>query len=284
MITYFKSKSIHILFISLVLVSVQLMSLSLRFPELPLYGWKATEIILSPGQKLFSEVFQTSDFLWKRYVWLQDTSLERELLSLQVKELKSKNAMLEEIRNENGQLRNILSFKKSSDKEGVVANVIGRDPSAWLMSITVDKGTTHGVDVGMPVGNGVGVVGRIVAVSSNTSSVLLINDPTSSIGAMLQTSRATGLLEGWLKQDNLRLNYIESLKEDSISKGDRVITSGLDGVFPKGLLLGEVSEVREIPGELFKEVLVRPAVDLSVLETVVVLPSIMNLRKEEEAK
>ena len=284
MITYFKSRSIHILFVSLILISIQLMSFSLRFPAFPMYGWKTTEIILSPGQKLFSEVFQTSDFLWRRYVWLQDTSLERELLSLQVSELKTKNARLEEMGNENDQLRNILSFKRSADQEGIVANVIGRDPSAWLMSITIDSGTANGVSLGMPVSNGVGVVGRIIAVSSNTSSVLLINDPTSSIGAMLQTSRATGLLEGWLKNDNLKLNYIESLKEDSISKGERVITSGLDSVFPKGLLLGEVSEVREIPGQLFKEVLVRPAVDLAIIETVLVLPSVINEEKVEGTK
>ena len=95
------------------------------------------------------------------------------------------------MKNENAQLRNILSFKKAVNQEGLVANVIGRDPSAWLMSITLDIGSNDGVMIGMPVTNGVGVVGRIVAVSTSTSSVLLINDPTSSIGAMLQTSRAT---------------------------------------------------------------------------------------------
>jgi rod shape-determining protein MreC len=274
MITYFKSKTVHVVFIGLLVASVQLMSLSLRFPAFPRFGWRATDLVLSPFQKLFNEVFQTSDFVFRRYVWLQDTSLEREMLAMQIRELESKNANLEEVKNENAQLRNILSFKKAVNQEGLVANVIGRDPSAWLMSITLDIGSNDGVMIGMPVTNGVGVVGRIVAVSTSTSSVLLINDPTSSIGAMLQTSRATGLLEGWLKNDNLKLNYVESLKEDSITKGERVITSGMDGVFPKGLFLGEVSEVREISGELFKEVLVRPAVDLTVLETVLVLPKV----------
>ncbi len=282
MITYFKSRSLHLVFLVLFFVSVQLMSFSLRFPSFPMYVWNATEYILSPGQKLFSEVFKTSDFVWRRYVWLQDTSLERELLALQVQELKIKNANLEELGNENSQLRDILLFKKAEGTEGIVANVIGRDPSAWLMNITINIGSNDGVGLGMPVTNGIGVVGRIVAVSKNSSSVLLINDPTSSIGAMLQTSRTTGLLEGWLKKDNLRLNYIESLKEDSIAKGEKVMTSGLDGVFPKGLYLGEVSEVHEIPGELFKEVLVRPAVDLVTVETVFVLPSFINIDKPEE--
>ena len=80
---------------------------------------------------------------------------------MQIKELQSKNASLEETKNENSHLRSILSFKKSINQDGLVANVIGRDPSAWLMSITLDIGSDQGVIMGMPVTNGVGVVGRI---------------------------------------------------------------------------------------------------------------------------
>jgi rod shape-determining protein MreC len=272
MLQQFKSRSYFLSVAGLLAVSIQLTSLSIKYPELPSAGWSLVERFILPLRKLNHEFFETGSYVWEHYIALQNIALEREVLSLQIDELKKKNIVLTELEHENERLRSILNYRKSDTHEGIVASVIGRDPSNWLKTLTINKGSNHGIRPGMPVMSGEGVVGQTASVGSKSTTILLLNDSASSVGAMLQNDRSVGMAEGIFKSDLLRLNYVENIQGEILTVGENVITSGLDGVFPKGLLIGTVSEVSE-GGSLFRDITVVPSVDLRRIETVVVLSS-----------
>lgn len=264
-------------------VSIQLMSISVKNPDIPASGWNLLSRIIYPIQKMTHEVFETSDHIWNRYIWLQHVALERDVLLLQIKELQERNSTLSELAHENERLRSLLHYSDSNTHSGVVASVIGKDPSNWLMTLTIDKGSNHGIRTGLPVVSGEGVVGQVASVGNKSATVLLLNDAASSAGAMLQKSRTVGVIEGVFNTNDLRLNYIDNIQEESIPLGERIITSGMDQVFPKGLLLGSVKSVSENSGSLFKDIVVQPAADLKKIELVtVLLPKDELLLKEAE--
>jgi rod shape-determining protein MreC len=237
----------------------------------PQAGWSLLAKIVYPIQKITHEVFETGSFVWNRYIWLQHVALERDILQLQIKELEERNSVLSELTHENERLRSLLNYTDSNVYTGVVASVIGKDPSNWLMTISVDKGSNDGIKVGLPVVSGNGVVGQIAAVSPKSSIVLLINDTASSIGAMLQKNRSVGVIEGLFNSNELKLSYIENIQEESFSIGERVITSGMDDIFPKGLVIGDVKEVSHADGSLFIDIRVLPSVNLKKIELVTIL-------------
>lgn len=256
--------------LALVALSVQLMSVCSRNPQIAGMGWGLLQRAIYPAQKFIHEIYETGQYVWNRYLWLQDVALEKEMLTLQVDELEEEVSRLIETRNENERLRGLLQYRRSKGYRGVVASVIGKDPSNWLMTLTVDKGSDDGLSPGLPVVSGRGVVGQVAAVSPTSSTVLLIADSASSIGAMLQDERAAGLVEGVFRSDLLRLTYVENLR-DEIRSGERVITSGMDGVFPKGLLIGVVKDVSEDRSGLFRDITVKPSVDFRKIESVSIL-------------
>jgi rod shape-determining protein MreC len=271
MLQYFSRHSYTLSIGLLIAVSIQLMSVSVRNPELPASGWGLLARILYPVQKLTHEVFETADFIWNRYIWLQHVALERDILLLQLGELQERNSTLSELAHENERLRSLLNYSDMTSHESIVASVIGRDPSNWLMTLTIDKGSDHGIRTGLPVVSGDGVVGQVASVGAQSATVLMINDTASGVGAMLQNSRAIGVIEGVFKSNEVSLGYIENIQEEVVGVGERVITSGMDGVFPKGLLIGEVKSISDNPGSLFRDILVQPAANLKKIELVTVL-------------
>ncbi len=271
MLHYFSRHSYILSVVILLGISLQLMSLSVKNPAAAASGWSLLSRIIYPLQKMTHEVFETSYFVWNRYIWLQHVALERDVLFLQVKELEERNSILSELAHENERLRSLLNYTDSNTHTGVVASVIGKDPSNWLMTLSIDKGSRHGIRTGLPVVSGDGVVGQVASVAPESSIVLLINDTASSVGAMLQTSRSVGVVEGIFNSNVLKLSYIENLPEETIPVGERIITSGMDEIFPKGLLVGEVKNLSENSGSLFRDITVQPAVDLKRIELVTVL-------------
>ncbi len=271
MVSKLRKHSSLFLIIAYSFISFQLMSLSLRKPEIPKLGWSLLENIFSPIRKSIYEISQTSDYVWKRYVWLKDVSLQKDVLEIQLKELKSKNLSLTELEYENKSLRTILDFTEKSNSKGIVSQVISKEPSNWLMTLTINKGSKDGIKEFLPVTDGIGIVGKIAAVAETTSTVLLATDTSSSIGVLLQNSRLTGLAEGTLKKDLLELNYIDTSSGIAISKGEKVLTSGMDGIFKKGYLVGEIVEVGNKIDGLFQKILVKPVVDFSTIENVFII-------------
>jgi rod shape-determining protein MreC len=179
------------------------------------------------------------------------------------------NVRLREAEIENATLREQLGFKEANpDFRLVAAEVIGRDPSNFLEYILIDRGSSDGITANMPVVTSQGLVGRIVEVYPRSSRVLLITDPSSSVNALIQSSRATGVVQGQT-DGSLVMRYIQQGEE--VKVGDLVLTSGLGGHFPKRLIVGQVTSVRQRDVEPFQEAEVKPTVQFNHLEIVLII-------------
>lgn len=168
----------------------------------------------------------------------------------------------------NARLRKLLDFKENSDIPSVSAVIVGKDPSLWFRTVIIDRGSSDGIQKGMPVVTGDGIVGQIFRVSPNYSKVLLAITPSSAIDVILQKSRVRGILKGTGSQ-SYRLEYI--LKTVDVEEGDHVITAGYGGIFPTGLSVGTVSKVIRKKRGMFQEIEVSPAVDYLSLEELLVI-------------
>jgi rod shape-determining protein MreC len=175
---------------------------------------------------------------------------------------------LRELSQENVRLKNLLNFKQKSPLHLLSARVIGRSIDSWSSSVIIDKGRYNGIKSGMVVISPKGLVGSVVESIDNTSKVLLINDPNQGIFCIVQRSRQEGLVSGTLGS-NLIMRYLPD--ESQIAVGDVIITSELSQVYPKGLLVGRVVSIgREFSG-LNCYALVKPVVDLTSIEEVLVI-------------
>lgn len=183
--------------------------------------------------------------------------------------LLAENIKLREVQQENEILKKELGFYQANpDFKLIAAQVIGRDPTNLLQAITLDKGEKDGIKKDMPVVSSGFLVGKISQTTWNTSKAFLITNPTSVINAMIQGSRATGNVRGQLGF-GLVLEYVP--QDIKINPGDKVITSGLGGGFPKGLLIGEVEQVIARQSEIFQSASLRPLVDFTKLEMVFII-------------
>ena len=169
---------------------------------------------------------------------------------------------------ENRKLKRLLKIKRKVNYAQIGAEIIGYNPSKWGQSIIINRGKIDNIKVGDPVISHEGVVGQVINVSPNTSKVLILIDRTSAIDVFLQQSRARGVIIGG-GNELCQLKYI--LKNNDTKIGDKVLTSGLDGIFPKGLLVGHVADLSPIPSGLFDTIKVMPIVDFTKLEFVTVL-------------
>lgn len=150
------------------------------------------------------------------------------------------------------------------------ARVLGQDPTTLLNYIVIDQGKAENVAVGMPVITPAGLVGRISEVGEHWSRVLLITDPSSSVNAVVQSTRATGIIQGQGQGNDLLVMRYLPLGE-AVKEGDLILTSGIGGAFPKRLVIGQVVQVNQRPTDLFTEAIIRPSADMSRLEYVLVM-------------
>jgi len=202
-------------------------------------------------------------------------SLQRRLTELEriVESLSVENLRLQEVERENQRLRELLQFaetRPSFELQGgqIIARVIGKNATNFLNVAMIDLGARHGIRVGMPVVNEQGLVGRISEVTSTTSKVLLITDPSSTVNAILQSSRLTGVISGRPGSHPV-IGFLPQGTE--IGVGEVVLTSGMGGTFPKGIHIGQVVEVRQRDVNVFQEAVVRPTVNFGQLEEVMVV-------------
>jgi len=224
--------------------------------------------ITAPFQKLIKQTTKSTEELWLNYFRLVDVHQENTQLKNEIHELKIANSRYRELLATQERIEELLQFKQTINRPVLAAQVIGLDPTGWFKSVIIDKGKWAGLRLDMPVVNAFGVVGRIVSVSSNYAKVLLIIDQNSAVDCLVQRSRDRGMLKG-LMSEICKLDYVA--KSNDITMGDIVVTSGLGGVFPKGLPVGRILDVKEISGELFKDIKIRTAVDFSKLEEVLVI-------------
>lgn len=205
------------------------------------------------------------------FLWASDLGVSRselETLRKQNGQLRALNAQLEEAKLENDRLRALVGLAQSGQMKSLAAHVIARPVDSWEGVVTIDRGTADGVQPLMPVVGPAGLLGQTVDVTAHTARVRLITDQQSGVAAMLQKTRATGIIRGSL-EGNLTLRFVS--KNTTITPGDVVITSGLGGVYPKGLIIGNVAEVKRTPSDLYPYILVDPSAQLEGIEEVLVL-------------
>jgi rod shape-determining protein MreC len=200
------------------------------------------------------------------YALLVRTERENKRLANELGALRLENQITNELLSENGRLREALAFKKLNPPASVAAQVIGRDASPSSSTVTVNKGSLAGLDRDLAVITPDGVVGRVQAVLPGTARVQLLTDPGSTIAVRVQRNREEGLLEG--KLDRCALKYVSFYID--IQEGDLLVTSGLDGVYPKGLPVAKVTKVRKHEASSFQTVYADPVVRISRLEEVLV--------------
>lgn len=180
-------------------------------------------------------------------------------------------SQMEEYKQEAQRLQKLLDLKDTYQIEGTGARVIGRSSEAWSQTVIINKGSDDGVSTGQTVMGTSGVVGQIVSTSSHTATVRLLTDPQSGVAAMVQSSRAEGILRGSL----VGLLYLEDLDADAeVNVGDVVVTSGLGGSYARGLIIGTVVKVDAQQGDTSRRAVVSPNDAISTLEDVLVVSSV----------
>jgi rod shape-determining protein MreC len=224
--------------------------------------------IIAPLQEFIKKTANTTENLWLKYFGLVNTHEENIRMKAEIESLRMENFRIKELLATHQRLQNLLQFRETIDQPALAAQVIGRDPTGWFKSVIIDKGKNFGIEVNMPVVNAEGVVGRVVSVSRKYAKVLLVIDQNSSVDCIIQRSRDNGIVKG-LSSKICILDYV--LKTSDVRVGDMVVTSGLGRVYPKGIPVGEVIDVKDPPGGLFKDVKIRPVVDFSRLEELLVI-------------
>jgi rod shape-determining protein MreC len=236
------------------------------------HTWNSAEKVMieltAPFQKLVQGTMLFTKGIWLNYFYLVDLRKENNALKNELDSLRMENSRYREWIATRERLEELLRFKAMGDWPAVGAQVIGRDPAGWFRSVMIDKGTADGIRLDMPAVDGRGVVGRVIAVSKNYSKILLIIDQNSAVDCLIQRSRDRGILKG-TSTEVCKLDYVG--RTGDALEGDMVVTSGLGGVFPKGLPVGRILKVKESPGELFKDVDLEPLVNFSKLEEVLVI-------------
>ena len=245
-----------------------LMSLSVKQQKEISYLDSLASLIISPFQSLFTKSVQSVSDVINNYFYLVSVSKENERLKLEVDKLVNENNELIEGISRQKRLEGLMAYQGDRKKNSLVASVIGRDATQWSKVLIIDKGSLQGVKKYLAVVTNSGVIGQIIYAGPNTSKVLLTIDSRSAVDSIFQDSRVSGVVVGTGKEQ-CQIKYVPN--NAKIKVGDRVLSSGLGGIFPKGLFIGTVFQVVKKKQGLFQEITLAPGSDLSKLEEVLVL-------------
>jgi len=226
----------------------------------------------SPAQNVSSKASGAGSNLVRQIINFRSTAVENEQLRQRLwqTELELRNARQSAVENE--RLKGLLNLKEQNTYKQVAASVIARDSSVWFNTITIDRGSSSGVGLNMPVVTGGGIVGRVIAVSPWTAQVMMITDEKAAAGAIvgqLGGSGALGSVKGLGESNLIEMSYVSGLQK--VEVGDYILTTGQDGIYPPGLNVGEVVQVKPGAGTQAHEIFIRPSANLDRLEEVAVL-------------
>ncbi|HQH99993.1 MAG TPA: rod shape-determining protein MreC [Deltaproteobacteria bacterium] len=214
--------------------------------------------------KAVSAPFSFIARLWDTYIGLVNTSRENEELRKQIDKLRVQCMSMNDLRAENKRFRAMLDFKEAHQEYSLIpASLLSQDITLIFKTAIIDKGTISGFHIDMPILSPEGIVGKVVAVSPHTSQILLITDPNSAIPAIIESTRVKGIIKG--RGGNLlSLEYVR--RTENVKIGDCIVTSGLLGMFPKGLKIGYVQEVKRDVNKIFSDIVVKPCVEMDKIE------------------
>jgi rod shape-determining protein MreC len=228
---------------------------------------------IKPIQMTASHIGNPLGGFLKTLTRMKDLQVENERQRQEIEQLRQEIVRLRELEFENQRLRVLLDYQEDNPNyEFLPVSVIGRDPSNLMQRIIINKGTEDGVREGMVVVANGGLAGRIIKSYATSARVLLITDPSSSINAMVQSSRALGVVSG--KPGNTLMMEFVSQNEE-VAMSDLVLTSGMGGGLPKGLVIGRVVEIKGDDMDLFRELKLEPAVQFDRVESVFVITNFM---------
>lgn len=229
---------------------------------------RAAVSISAPVQAAIRWSIATSWDGMQSYFLLFSTQENNRNLALENRRLLNELASFQEVARENDRLRELVKFNAPLEGRKVVAQVIAQDVSPEFRMIRINKGSTHGVESGMAVIALEGIVGRVIRTGSDFSDVLSLQDSSSAIDSLLQRNRVRGVVEG-LGGQQLSMKYLR--RTDDVQDGDVIVSSGIGGLFPKGLTIGKVTSVRKKNFGITQTVEVIPSVDFNRLEEVTVI-------------
>lgn len=244
------------------------------------------ETAAMPGQEAASGIGGWLNNIFSYFGSVKALREENEALKLENVELDKQLRSVRGMEQENEQLREMLDLMKTENNMELKAvKVISKDPSNWYSSFIINKGSNDGIEKDQPVITAnEELVGKIVRVGSDWAEVMTILDPESGVGCIIERSKCTGVIEG-----DFSLRYTVSCKlgylprDTDIEKGDYVETSGMGGVYPKGLLVGKVSDIKEDNANMSKYAIIEPAADIgSLMQMLVVTNNVESVKRKTD--
>jgi rod shape-determining protein MreC len=230
------------------------------------------QAMVSPIQSASSWASGTGGGFFRQITSFRSTAIENEALKQKLAETELELRNAREAKTENYRLQGLLALKTEPGPEKVFARVIARDASVWFNTIMINRGSASGVALNMPVITPSGIVGRVVAVSPVTAQVMLITDEKAAAGAIigqLGGSGALGSVRGLGNSGLIEMRYVSGLQQ--VEAGDYILTTGQDGIYPPGLNVGEVIEVKHGTATQPHQIYIRPSARLDQLTEVAVL-------------
>lgn len=249
-------------------LSLFITAYSARNPQMATVGTAALNELQRPVQTVVEKGAGSITGLWDSYLNLVDLRDQYTELEKKYRNLEQDKATLLEVQRENERLRTLLGVAEVVSTSPIVGRVLAYDPSNWVQAVSINRGSSDGVEVGMAAMTSEGIVGQVTAVGLTSAKVLLITDHSSGVDALLQDGRVRGIVEGAGRR-SLRWRFV--LENEEIKPGERLVTSGMDGVYPAGLFIGRVLSVERSDAGMFQEIEVAPAVNMARLEEVLMI-------------
>src|SRR3954468_24852176 len=259
------------IFLQILGLAVQVKSPSENHPARLIRVWAVSTI--TPFEKGLVRIQSGATDLWHNYFYLRGVRQENRELRDQIEQLQIEQVRMKQDADQAHRLQALLGFKEQFIARTLAAQVIGSSGSEQSRTVTIDRGSRDGIQPEMAVISATGVVGKVISVFKSTAQVLLINDQQSGVGTILEQSRLQGVLKG---KSSGELVIDKIMLDEEVKPDDRVLTSGGDQIFPKGLIIGNVEKVEK--GPEFLQVTVRASAALNRLEEVLVI-----VKKEERA-
>src|SRR5574337_159313 len=222
-------------------------------------------VTVTPMQRLVLAASGGVAKVWSGYIFLAGVKEENDSLKGAISALHEENNRLKEEVSLNNRLRELLAHKETLPYKTIAASITGFNIDRWARTVTINKGSAEGISNDLAVISPEGIIGKTIEVNRHTSRVILASDLRSDIDALVQRTRVKGVIEGSGGED-LIFKYIRQV--DNVQVGDAVVTSGLSGVFPKGLVVGEITKVEKGKDNFFKYVEVRPKAEVRKTEEV----------------
>lgn len=251
-----------------ILLNAVFLFYTVRHPDVSPGTGEVAIPLVSPFQEYAGSLLGTIRKCWHTYFALVSVAEENRNLHAELRAARAGETRCTETELAGTRLRELLRLRRTMDAPVLAAEVIARDPSPWYSSITVNRGTEHGVRKGLPVVVPEGVVGVISHVSGRHARVLLLTDPNSAADVLVQRTRARGMVKGE-SAGLCTCEYV--LHRHEVTEDDILVTSGLDGIFPKGLRVGRVAEVLPVTSGIFQKIRVIPFANFEKLEEVLII-------------